>query len=520
MKSAKKSSQTQSKLSHFFKVANNAGADKEEGQERRTLFSHAGKHQSQDAPAKQRCEEEKEIGDPSGGDGRDVALPASGRKREHEQAERGSGGRSLRRRVRRSLKESSEEEEEEEEEERIVSHVVASDSDSDEGKKSSSHTTPAKCEMNVDVFDCTPAMKKKEEEEEEEEKKKERKGAKGKGEKGERRGFTPFKRKLESVVEEDKVEVKTAASLTDKEAKKRHEQFVKKVSLFKERLDREEKKEVTDSQSSFQSVDLVPTDLTYPKGAKLTPFEEQVVEIKKKHPDVVLLVECGYKFRFLGRDAEIASKVLHIFHHIDHNFLTASIPTFRLQVHIRRLVEAGYKVGVVRQMETAAIKAADAKRRNSNFRRELCELFTKSTMMVEDVEIVGHSFSPSSSSSSSVYLMCVYEQEGGGEEEADVGIVCIDTSSGDIVYDSFKDDRTRSELESRLCHLQPKEMVLPENLSVNSMKLIKRHVGGRQKSSTRVEIISPNLFKQAAAHRAISSFFDKNDGDEGRSDDD
>ena len=61
--------------------------------------------------------------------------------------------------------------------------------------------------------------------------------------------------------------------------------------------------------------------------------------------------------------------------------------------------------------------------------------------------------------------------------------------------------------------------MLPENLSASSMKLIKRHVGGRQKSSTRVEIISPDLFKQAAAHRAISSFFDKNAGDEGRSED-
>eukprot|EP00960_Hanusia_phi_P046764 758018-Hanusia_phi.AAC.8 len=106
-------------------------------------------------------------------------------------------------------------------------------------------------------------------------------------------------------------------------------------------------------------------------------------------------------------------------------------------------------------METAAIKAADAKRRNSNFRRELCELYTKSTMMVEDIEVVGQHCHVSSSLSS-VYLMCVYEEEGG---EGNVGVVCIDTSSGDIVYDSFKDDNMRSELESRLSHLQPKEMV-------------------------------------------------------------
>ena len=63
-------------------------------------------------------------------------------------------------------------------------------------------------------------------------------------------------------------------------------------------------------------------------------------------------------------------QVLNIFHHIDKNFLAASIPTFRLQVHTRRLVEAGYKVGVVRQMETAALKAA-GDNRNKHFKSKL-----------------------------------------------------------------------------------------------------------------------------------------------------
>lgn len=29
---------------------------------------------------------------------------------------------------------------------------------------------------------------------------------------------------------------------------------------------------------------------------------------------------------------------------MDHNFQVASVPTFRLAVHLRRLVDAGYKV--------------------------------------------------------------------------------------------------------------------------------------------------------------------------------
>ena len=49
------------------------------------------------------------------------------------------------------------------------------------------------------------------------------------------------------------------------------------------------------------------------KGAtKLTPMEKQVLEIKSKHKDTLLVVEVGYKFRFFGEDARIAAKELSI----------------------------------------------------------------------------------------------------------------------------------------------------------------------------------------------------------------
>ena len=38
---------------------------------------------------------------------------------------------------------------------------------------------------------------------------------------------------------------------------------------------------------------------------KYTPLEQQFVEIKEKYPDAVLFVECGYKYRFFGEDAEV-----------------------------------------------------------------------------------------------------------------------------------------------------------------------------------------------------------------------
>ena len=42
---------------------------------------------------------------------------------------------------------------------------------------------------------------------------------------------------------------------------------------------------------------------------KPTPLEKQVLEFKEKFPDLILFVECGYRYRFFGKDAEIAAEV-------------------------------------------------------------------------------------------------------------------------------------------------------------------------------------------------------------------
>lgn len=107
-----------------------------------------------------------------------------------------------------------------------------------------------------------------------------------------------------------------------------------------------------------------------PKSAKLTPLEKQFVEVKRAHMDTLLLVEVGYKFQFFGRDAEVAAEVLHIMCYQSHNFMQASIPVQRLFVHVRRLVEAGHKVGVVKQTETAALKKVGANK-SAPFTRQL-----------------------------------------------------------------------------------------------------------------------------------------------------
>lgn len=55
-------------------------------------------------------------------------------------------------------------------------------------------------------------------------------------------------------------------------------------------------------------------------------------------------IAMGDRLALCPRGVGSVAQVLHIYAHRDHNFLTASIPTFRLQYHLTRLVEAGYRV--------------------------------------------------------------------------------------------------------------------------------------------------------------------------------
>ncbi|KFV44936.1 DNA mismatch repair protein Msh3, partial [Tyto alba] len=234
------------------------------------------------------------------------------------------------------------------------------------------------------------------------------------------------------------------------------------------------------SFKSYESTQNI-SDINLNKRTKsiYTPLELQFIEMKKQYKDAVLCVECGYKYRFFGEDAEIAAKELNIYCHQDHNFMTASIPSHRLFVHVRRLVAKGYKVGVVKQMETAALKAA-GENKSSLFSRKLTALYTKSTLIGEDIlfkEIYDSAdVEEVTTDVPDNYLLCICEN---GENLKDrkkgdtvIGIMAIQPTTGEVIFDSFRDGASRSELESRILHLQPVEIILPSSLSDQSEKLI------------------------------------------------
>ena len=189
---------------------------------------------------------------------------------------------------------------------------------------------------------------------------------------------------------------------------------------------------------------------------KLTPLEQQVVDVKAENPELLLIVECGYKYRIFGEDAEAAGQLLSMVVYPNHNFLSVSFPIHRLLIHVKQLVLHGYKVGVVNQKETAALKAvSDGK--SAPFKRELSTVYTKATFIDEadDNRITSILNIP-------LCITFICESYAKSNGTIQIGIISCFTEDGEVVYDHFEDNPSRSGLDTRLTHWQPSEIVLPE----------------------------------------------------------
>ncbi|CDO93378.1 unnamed protein product [Kluyveromyces dobzhanskii CBS 2104] len=204
---------------------------------------------------------------------------------------------------------------------------------------------------------------------------------------------------------------------------------------------------------------------------KLTELDQQFKDLKLKHLDTILCVRVGYKYKFFERDAEIVSNILQIklvpgkktlddSDPDDRNyrkFQYCSIPDTRLHVHLQRLVFFNYKVAVVEQTETSALKKNNHS--GSLFTREIKNIFTKvsyginETFNKNEEHILGDL--------TSIWAISVHETS----KFRKITLISVQLNSGDIVYDQFNDDNLLNvNLEARIRHLNPTEIITEEEL--------------------------------------------------------
>ena len=190
-----------------------------------------------------------------------------------------------------------------------------------------------------------------------------------------------------------------------------------------------------------------------PRTCTPTPLERQYITLKQQNKDTILLVECGYKMILYGRDAEIASKHLRIMCILKEGaiFHTASVPVLRTYHHVAKLVYLGFKVGIVRQTETAHGRAEEGGK--GLFERSLCEVYTMGT-----------------------WILCPeFFTETKAHSETLHRIVIVSEFSRIIVWTSLWENREPLmewchfsddiELESLLCKLEASDLLLSHDTS-------------------------------------------------------
>uniref|UniRef100_K3WE37 DNA mismatch repair protein MutS-like N-terminal domain-containing protein n=1 Tax=Globisporangium ultimum (strain ATCC 200006 / CBS 805.95 / DAOM BR144) TaxID=431595 RepID=K3WE37_GLOUD len=286
---------------------------------------------------------------------------------------------------------------------------------------------------------------------------------------------------------------------------------------------------------------------------QLTEMEKQVVAIRAQHPDMLLLFECGYRMRMFADDAENASAVLGIRVHSYKSFRQASVPVFRTLHHCRKLVDAGYKVGIAKQTETVAMHAHTSSTSAGTIRRPLLQrsvvdVYTRATIPlpepVNQYEDADDTEAEPELEPPTRFILSLVEETDhhttffkhklhevshstcSASKQADevtIGIFAHDVHIGESIYEEFHDDATRKHLRELLDLVRPIELVLPVGkLSAYTEQLLHSYANQReeiaqdqgdrqqqqQEKRIRIERLENGHFDWHDARTRFTTFFD------------
>jgi DNA mismatch repair protein MSH6 len=200
---------------------------------------------------------------------------------------------------------------------------------------------------------------------------------------------------------------------------------------------------------------------------RMSPFQRQFWEMKRRYYDTMLFVKKGAFMEAYDVDADIVHRELGLNYTGGGraNMRCAGVPEGSLNKHAARLIDLGYRVGIVAQTETAntadkrkAAAAAGAGAGSSASKvchRSLIRILTKAT--VTDGELLRDHRAR--------YVIALREADArtvNAAGEVVVGVCHVDAASGRITVGEFLDDNRRSWTEKLLSTLRPPELIVPE----------------------------------------------------------
>ncbi|GAA6021689.1 hypothetical protein JCM8202_004312 [Rhodotorula sphaerocarpa] len=230
-----------------------------------------------------------------------------------------------------------------------------------------------------------------------------------------------------------------------------------------------------------------PRTLYIPKSAwaTFTPFERQFWEIKQNHYDTVLFFQKGKFFELYEEDAAIGHRDFDLKLTDRVKMKMVGVPETSFDYWAAKFLAKGYKVGRVDQSETAlgaeirnkddkkaGGKAGKSSAKQANgkeiVRRELKSVLTGGTivdgsMLTDDM---------------SNHCVAIKEDTPSPISPPSFGVCVLDASTAEFSLSFFVDDASRTELETLVRQLKPKELIHQKgNLSVSTLRLLRNCVG-------------------------------------------
>ncbi len=186
------------------------------------------------------------------------------------------------------------------------------------------------------------------------------------------------------------------------------------------------------------------------KETSYTPMMEQYLEVKRQHPDLIILYRLGDFYEMFFDDAITCSKELQLFltgksAGKEEKVPMCGIPHHAYLSYVQKLLENGHKVGIVEQLE-------DPKASKGIVKRDVVQIITPGA----NLEIKGNDNN---------YLACLLDYK------FMYVLALADLSTGEIDVINVK--YTYNDILSTLVNYDVKELIIPTYLDASLINLIK-----------------------------------------------
>ncbi len=180
---------------------------------------------------------------------------------------------------------------------------------------------------------------------------------------------------------------------------------------------------------------------------RVTPMLEQYRRLKSRHPDALLLFRLGDFYELFEEDARIAARELQLVltsrsFSKDVRLPMCGVPHHSVTSYIARLIERGYKVAVVEQLE-------DPRKARGLVKRDIVRVITPGTVVEEEL-LKGYREN---------FLVAIAHRKQG------YGLSFVDLSTGEFATCQITGPGAWDLLIEELHRLRPSEYILPEGLS-------------------------------------------------------